>query len=432
MNVRIRTMRGWVLVSLLALMVSGCGGREVMVDSSDPRSAAGAPASAGQGNPPMSDPRRTEPPVEVAAPQVSGGAFGSGGSAAIPASSSTGSGGSMSGGAFATASGGSGTAPWLTAGFAGYSAGQGGGSSDGSGGATVVTVGNGRSLLLLSSAEKEPTAIATYDGNVYVADFGSFNNDGAVFGLDKSGAQLFRVEQLQGPGGIAADAGGVYWAVANNLTHANLDGSNPTTLTDGFVNDPITIGPNGLYGTGMTFGVVSIGLNGGALVSVASEPPASFASYGLAADANNVYWSTFSNPMSIHSAPAVPGDTPATPTVLATSTGPGGNIAIDAHSVYWVAGGTVLKVPLGGGATSVLATAPAPGFMSGIAVDGTSVYWSAAHSIMKVSVDGGTPEELASGLDTPSTLALDDTSVYFATVGNPDRKEGAIYKLTPK
>jgi hypothetical protein len=54
-------------------------------------------------------------------------------------------------------------------------------------------------------------------------------------------------------------------------------------------------------------------------------------------------------------------------------------MAVDSTSVYWTGvgptfgAGVVAKVPLAGGAMTMLATACNPG---GIAVDGTSVYWT--------------------------------------------------------
>jgi len=177
--------------------------------------------------------------------------------------------------------------------------------------------------------------------------------------------------------------------------------------------------------------VITVGLNGprGPREEVSSSPSAS---YGLAADANNVYWTTFSDPMQILSAPLMPIQSWVAPKVLAESAGPGGNIAIDSHSVYWVADGTVMKVPLEGGEATPLASAASSMFLSGIAVDGANVYWSSADRILKVSVDGGTPEVLVTGQDAPASVIVDDTSVYWANVGNPTGNHGSVSRLTPK
>jgi hypothetical protein len=58
--------------------------------------------------------------------------------------------------------------------------------------------------------------------------------------------------------------------------------------------------------------------------------------------------------------------------------GASASIAVDASSVYWMSGsvdGALLKIPIAGGATTVLATGQ-QGRPQCIAVDATSVYWT--------------------------------------------------------
>jgi sugar lactone lactonase YvrE len=61
-------------------------------------------------------------------------------------------------------------------------------------------------------------------------------------------------------------------------------------------------------------------------------------------------------------------------------------------------------------------------------VDATSVYWTTylGGTVMKVSLDGGTTTLLASGQNSPQDIAVDATSVYWTTHG------GTVMKLTPK
>jgi hypothetical protein len=107
-------------------------------------------------------------------------------------------------------------------------------------------------------------------------------------------------------------------------------------------------------------------------------------------------------------------------------------MAIDGASVYWTTcgdptGGYVLKVPKAGGEVVMLASGDR---LSGIAVDATSVYWVAGTSdassgaIERVAVGGGTPTTLATRPGPPAHLAVDDSYVYWS-----EQMDGAIMKV---
>ena len=107
-----------------------------------------------------------------------------------------------------------------------------------------------------------------------------------------------------------------------------------------------------------------------------------------------------------------------TATTLATGA-PGSNgIAVDAMNVYWTVasandgGGSVMSVPIGGGSPTLLASASTP---TSLAVDSTSAYWidTGTSRIMKVALDGGAPTVLAG--ENGNDLAIDSTSVYWTT-----------------
>jgi len=88
-------------------------------------------------------------------------------------------------------------------------------------------------------------------------------------------------------------------------------------------------------------------------------------------------------------------------------------IAAGGGYVYWTNDGTaVRRAPDTGGAAEHLYH-PSPVGGLGIAVDATRVYWAQGNSIWTVPLAGGTPARVATGLATPSMVALDGAYVYW-------------------
>ena len=116
-----------------------------------------------------------------------------------------------------------------------------------------------------------------------------------------------------------------------------------------------------------------------------------------------------------------------------TATGQQGEVArlslvgSRARYVYWVDngtcglchGGTVNKVPIGGGTVTTLARVPGGRWPASVAVDGTYVYWvspssSGAHgTVSKVPIGGGSVTTLAGAQGYPYSVAVDRTHVYW-------------------
>ena len=195
---------------------------------------------------------------------------------------------------------------------------------------------------------------------------------------------------------------------STNPTYCAQDGA---TATDGATFDAGPAGPpnDGTCAAGCTGGCAA-GRCWYALVPGDSDP------YGIVNDKTHLY---FANAGAIKKVPLSGGAV----SVLASGQADPIDLAIDATSVYFVnyRGGTVAKVPLTGGTPIVLASGQFE--PSDIAVNGTSVYWTTQQdhndelsqaSIMKLPLAGGTPQKLAVSTFSPADLALDGTNLYWA------------------
>jgi hypothetical protein len=311
----------------------------------------------------------------------------------------------------------------------------------------LETAGNGGSgsssgvdTLGCSTGDGTPMALATEPNQVMGLAVDATNvywldSQGSVMKVSKCGGTPTTIATAgtaygsSGGGfGLAVDATRAYWADdPGDLLAVPLAGGTPTTLDSNAWNVlGLTLSGSDLYWVTPSV-VASLPIQGGAPVTLGT--PSAIAQGPPVVDDTNIYWvgnGVFSMPRA-----------GASVTRLAAS-GPSTGLAIDDANVYWCANSLehepIMSTPKTGGPSVTLASDQLGA--NGFAADGQNVYWTLPvfGAVMKVPIAGGTPITVASA-PSPTAIALDDTSIYWAqfygtptTTGNT----ATVMRLRPK
>ena len=286
----------------------------------------------------------------------------------------------------------------------------------GSGSTTIQKVPlTGGTPQTLASDPQYGAQVAVSGTNVYWVDpngpqtDASTNATGLVMSVPIGGGPATTVAGAQGfPEAVAADDTGVYWANDSQCTKTPC---------------PATVGAIMFLPTGSTTPVE--------LASILSQPSS------IALDGTNVYWGTTDGRvMKVPKSAATGGAV----TQLAYYQASVQGLVVAPSGLYWATGtGDIMQTPLDGGASTAIVVGGDT--IRGLAVDSTNLYWTTysnnytgttttpASTINELALGGliaSTPTTLWSGNDTPDTLQVDASNIYFTT------ESGALFRLTPK
>jgi len=216
----------------------------------------------------------------------------------------------------------------------------------------------------LASGQSFASVLVLDAANVYWTN--EDNPGGSVMTIPKGGgAPVALVQNEALPSSIAVDATNVYWGALGAVRTAPIGGGSATTLV------ALSARVNGIAASATTVycatddGLIAAPIAGGSEVMLSPG----FAN-DVALDANNVYWTTFSDVMQMSIA------TPSTVTIASSNHDQPSGLAVDGTSVYWANGTAVMKAPIGGGPPVVVAFVAALVRPEGIAVDSQNVYFA--------------------------------------------------------
>jgi hypothetical protein len=254
-----------------------------------------------------------------------------------------------------------------------------------------------------------------------------------------------------GPYAIAVDATSVYWvdytfygpnaAIPGALRKVPIAGGTPVTIAPhSSGNTAIALDATSVYFVDGS-GVMKVPKAGGEPVTLTDVGAAVALSAGLAVDAASVYFGTWNSPTgslpTIMKVPVGGGATTTLTTLTNSNADPATALAVDSTSVYWADAVGLRKAPIGGGPPTTLASEGTDTNGSGIAIDATYAYFTITISgltqtVARVPKGGGTPTTLASNQPAPYAIAVNADVVVWTSLGTSwpgSSDSGTIMKL---
>lgn len=283
--------------------------------------------------------------------------------------------------------------------------------------------------------------VAVDDAHVYWTE-----RTGAAMQADKDGRAVIELGLAANSEivGLGVDAAHVYWTSRDEVIFRCAIGGcgkNPDVVTKG---NPFMIGAavdaTSVYWIeaarpSRIMKVSKTGTSGVGTELAVSDSDSSYQFYGIAADADFVYWTATDGRLRRVSKDG------GSVTEVGRGIGAGSAVTVAGPNVYWTSSdgfgrglGRVNVAPKdGSGPTRALAVAQtAP---NGVVVDGASIYWLNAlgeadgdGAVMTCAIDECSPRTLAAGQPYPLVIAVDAMAIYWTNF-DPSGHRGGVMKL---
>ena len=146
----------------------------------------------------------------------------------------------------------------------------------------------------------------------------------------------------------------------------------------------------------------------------------------IAVDSTNIYWTNRGIEGESDGSVVTTSISGGIPITLASAQDLPEGVAVDATNVYWIANRNLMTVPLSGGMPAAIIEG-----VGAFAVDTTGIYWTNIQTgtVLKMPLGGGTaPTTLASDQNSPGSIAVNGTSVFW-TSGGTQTTDGTVWKI---
>jgi hypothetical protein len=148
--------------------------------------------------------------------------------------------------------------------------------------------------------------------------------------------------------------------------------------------------------------------------------------FGIAVDAQNVYWAIQGPARGISKISLNGGTVTSLVSGLAQGVDNPIFLAVDNTNVYFSDTPGIMKIPINSSGGTATAFGPSQSWSYAIATDGSNVYWTTANTVSKMSTSGGPSTPIASGQMYPYSIAVDVSNVYWVNYGSTSASDGTV------